>query len=402
MTELAYPVEERDAVYYPFIHLRDRAWLNGTLLYFPHLVRMVPEHYPLNDEPWVREYFETPGRRNRPLLRTVDFWQDEVRQAHARLAKKIEEDVGRDGAGFRKRFSHEAAVRSGAREFRISEDRLGGIGTDYSLHRVLRENDLVWYSSQGEFGIHPVLGEAIMATVAMSLAERDGMDVVTPAARVHDVLASRRSDSIYDALVRTLPASPPAKGELVDDLASIVLIGAFDVESLGPAEIARLHRDGEDLTTFRSELARHLATMTLPASPAAREELLRDKAADVLEEWRKHRLSFSAFGRKLFSKDALDLPKEAAAGVMGAVLAGSAVSLSAAAVGGMIVGVVWHAAKQALDLVGQARTSPYRWLNRIHKAGAKNLPTPLWESRIVIPPGPPDEGPAAGPGPHRD
>jgi hypothetical protein len=212
-------VKDRDAVYYPHIHMRDKSWLNGTLLCFPHLVRLVPETYPLSDAPWVKEYFDTIGRRNRPLLQTTNFWNDKVSAAQHMLATKIREDIEKSGQDFIGRFDLQTTERNYSKDsFRISQDRLtiGGIG---ELYQVLSEHNLVWQVSPNEFGIHPLLGEAIMATIAMAYAQPGGMDVVTPSGRIHDVLAARRAEIVYDTLVRGKPTEPVPAQELVDDLA---------------------------------------------------------------------------------------------------------------------------------------------------------------------------------------
>ena len=36
---------DRDALYYPFIHITDVNWLKATLLCFPRVRRMVPQSY---------------------------------------------------------------------------------------------------------------------------------------------------------------------------------------------------------------------------------------------------------------------------------------------------------------------------------------------------------------------
>ena len=36
---------DRDALYYPFIHITDVNWLKATLLCFPGVRRMVPQSY---------------------------------------------------------------------------------------------------------------------------------------------------------------------------------------------------------------------------------------------------------------------------------------------------------------------------------------------------------------------
>jgi len=380
-------VEDRDAVYYPYIHIRDRAWLNGTLLCFPHLMRMVPSSYPLRDDPWLREYFETAGRRNKPLLQTVDFWQDEVREVQGALAAKIEEDVEHHGLAFADRFKLPATlIEHGSKDsFQISQDRLIGIGASGRLYDVLRTNELIWRTSPDEFGIHPALGEAIMATVAMTLAARDGMDVVTPSGPVHDVLAARRAESVYDVLVRGEPVLPAHGPELVDDLASLVVVGAFNVAALSAKDLSKLHASGEDLGTFRAELAKHVASIPAMPNRVRREEYLQEKASDVLHHWHQHRLNISNFARSLYSTDALDIGESAAKDALEALIGGGLVSVASLGPG-LIVGVVWYAAKRGLHAVKQARESPYRWLSRIHKEGATLLHEPLWEYRVVAPP----------------
>jgi hypothetical protein len=90
---------------------------------------------------------------------------------------------------------------------------------------VPRRVDLA--ETPGEYGLHPQLGEAIMATFAMAVAVEQDMHVVTPSRRVHDVLATRAPELIYDVMVRGDRAEPPSPSELIDDLASLVVIGAF-------------------------------------------------------------------------------------------------------------------------------------------------------------------------------
>lgn len=372
-------LEDRDAVYYPYIHVRDKQWLNRTLLYFPHLVRMVPRDYRLRDALWVREYFDTLGRRDKPLLQTIDFWQEEVRNVQKVLAAKLQEDIEAQGPPFIERLNHAATLQHPSKDtFRISKDRLIGIGATCELYKVLMDNELIWEASAGEFGIHPVLGEAVMATVAMALAARDGMDVVTPRNELHDVLAARQADAIYDVLVRGKPAVPVHGPHLVDDLASLVVLDRFDVAPLSPKDIADLHKSGEDLAAFRSELAKLVAKIPAMSNRALREEYLREMAEVVLNEWQKRRLNLSNFARSLYSPDALDVGKDAAKVILGGLLGGAKISLASVGAG-LIVGVVWYAAERAVEVVQQAR--PYRWLSKIHKAGAT-----FQEYRVAAPP----------------
>ena len=52
-------IQDLDALYYPYINIRDEAWLKTTLLYFPHVVRMVPPNYRTNANGFMRTLTQT-------------------------------------------------------------------------------------------------------------------------------------------------------------------------------------------------------------------------------------------------------------------------------------------------------------------------------------------------------
>jgi hypothetical protein len=375
---------DRDAVYYPHIHIQDRTWLNTTLLWFPHLIRMVPENYPLRDESWLERYFHVLGRRNEPLLKTVDFWQANVLVAHNKLESNIKEDLANNKADFITRFNQDTTIKQHKRPdvFTISQDRLfntyGGLGA------LLTKYGLAWkIEDRPSFGVHPVLGEAIMATVAMAVAEPKGMDLVTSSGRVHDVLAEHRTDAIYEALVRGKPGGASSKGEeMAGDLASLVIMGAFDVAALTPEDISELHSNREDLADFRAAIAGHISDVPPMSDRNQREKYLHERAADVMHKWNEHRFNFSNYAKNLYSPDIGEVGEDAAKDILQSVLLGGAVSFASAGAG-LIVGVVWYAGKRALHDYGEAKKSPYRWLSRIHQKGAIKLPVPLWESHAA-------------------
>ncbi|MFJ2262847.1 hypothetical protein ACIOKD_31840 [Streptomyces sp. NPDC087844] len=37
------------AIYYPYIHVQDDTWLKAAALYWPHIGRIVPEDYPIQE-----------------------------------------------------------------------------------------------------------------------------------------------------------------------------------------------------------------------------------------------------------------------------------------------------------------------------------------------------------------
>lgn len=54
---------DRDALYYPYIHITNVDWLKSTLLSFPNMRRMVPSGYTPNDSKEIREFCEVNGPR---------------------------------------------------------------------------------------------------------------------------------------------------------------------------------------------------------------------------------------------------------------------------------------------------------------------------------------------------
>ena len=102
--------EDRDALYYPHIHIRDPKWLAGTLLIFPRVVRMVPDGFRPQDDLCVAEFAKQRGRRG-PLLDRIDLGYSETRQSLQLLLERFEAELNRDEAGFQQRFG-EVTARS--------------------------------------------------------------------------------------------------------------------------------------------------------------------------------------------------------------------------------------------------------------------------------------------------
>jgi hypothetical protein len=82
---------DRDALYYPFIHITDVNWLKATLLCFPGVRRMVPHDYVTSDSDEVREFCETVGPRHEPLLSRVNLFSPEATEAEENLLAKLKQ-----------------------------------------------------------------------------------------------------------------------------------------------------------------------------------------------------------------------------------------------------------------------------------------------------------------------
>jgi hypothetical protein len=102
----------RDALYYPYIHIRgDVAWLKATLICFPHIKRMVPRDFEVNDSDAVRPYTKALGARRQPLVGRVDLYDPTVAEAQMALGERLASDLERDELAVFERFSR-AATRS--------------------------------------------------------------------------------------------------------------------------------------------------------------------------------------------------------------------------------------------------------------------------------------------------
>src|SRR5687767_12293588 len=99
-------VMDQDALYYPYIHFRDEQWLRATLLYFPHIFRMVPPEYSLNDSEFVAQLARSKGRHGRPLIESYALNSFVAYQTGRRLADRLRTDS--KDPDFRSKFSQEA------------------------------------------------------------------------------------------------------------------------------------------------------------------------------------------------------------------------------------------------------------------------------------------------------
>ena len=99
---------DRDALYYPFIHITDVTWLKATLLCFPSVRRMVPQSYVPSDSAEIKEFCDIEGPRGVPLLTRVDLFSSEARAAEQRLLALLEEHDSK----IRARYSKAVTMRT--------------------------------------------------------------------------------------------------------------------------------------------------------------------------------------------------------------------------------------------------------------------------------------------------
>jgi hypothetical protein len=54
------------ALYYPYVHPRDEAWVKQALLYWPKIQRIVPDNYEMSDSPLLQLLVEEEILIDRP------------------------------------------------------------------------------------------------------------------------------------------------------------------------------------------------------------------------------------------------------------------------------------------------------------------------------------------------
>jgi hypothetical protein len=366
---------DRNALYYPYIHIRDVNWLKATLLCFRQVRRMVPPDFHLNDSDELKKFrnlaIEVGGERI-PLLAEERTDTPAVYQAQRRLVENLKhyEDI------LDLRFSQTAATKEFSSEwdsFQIHARKMPEL-MDYLQHRKV---PLAWPARKirsGEphlwFAVHPELGEAIMSVLAIAIAENKSLDIVTSSGTVHHALATLNEEAIVNNLLRhgaKAPASPVDKdSELTDELAEIVLTTSFDFKSLSAEQILELIKDGKDLRQFKRGLAEIVSSIPDIPDPVERKRRLEEAASEVIASWEKYRKGLPYFAAEALVK-AIDYKNPAVltsiiSGATSGILLASGIGLGVALL--TFTGVsIWRGYKEKTS-------SPFRFLSQIRDAGA--------------------------------
>jgi hypothetical protein len=382
-SDTAQSIALRGALYYPHIHLPDIDWVKGTLLAFGQLNRIVPPGFKPNDPPeiaWLRDY---PGPRNEPLVRAIEIKR--TYQAQDRLVaalRTVDPDVLDSRYNWWIRRSELAA---GWRHSRLDWYKLAS-----SLARFLQERALVT-ADPGDaeaFMVDPELAEAIMATIAISAARHDGLDIVTDSAPLHCALAALDEDVLLQSVVNPDSSAPttPTNLQATDQLVHIVMTTMFDLSDLTVESVAELVRDGHDLREFKARLASMAAAVPLDAAPERREALLKEVAQDVVDDWTRFRRRMPTVLRNALREGAADsaegwlkkvgdaataaAPHGTFAGVLAALGGVHLPTVALAAGVGIGVGATVHLFRAA---VGQGKNEPFHYLTQVERRGASLL-----------------------------
>ncbi|HEX7317760.1 MAG TPA: hypothetical protein VF297_27910 [Pyrinomonadaceae bacterium] len=367
---------DRDALYYPYIRIRDVNWLKATLLSFPHVYRMVPAGYELADDPRVRPFREVLGPRGRPLLIEAGTSQHTVVERQRALLNKIK---SHDPADF-ERF-----------KLARTQQELGEHYNSFEIHRgkmvelldYFAEENLAWPSRRANdpygdwYGVHPDLGKAVMSTLALAIADGYGLDIVTNDREVHHTAVTRDDDQIFDELVGREAGPAHAGVGGVDTLAELVITTTFDLSALDAERIAEIQKDGNGLQRFKNSLLPIVQGIPRMTDEQALLERYEQEAERVRKEWREYEKSLRWYGLKAIADVSEIKFPEVAAGIAAFAPLGIGAGL-AAAVG---LGLMVYGGVKVMRERRENVNKPLQYLSRIQDAGATLVLPPMIPSQ---------------------
>lgn len=396
-------VEDRDALYYPFIHFRNENWLRTALLFFPHVLRMVPPEFNFNDSKFVSELAQPKNDRDKPLVGSYLLNSYEAYQAGERLAARFNIDTA--NPEFCAKFNRQATAANFKHDgvFQIHRQKFAD-----ALRWSLEEANLIWQPSQPNRGdwlaVHPVIGEIVMSTAAAAAARGKGLDILTDTDRNHLITSTRNEDVIYNTLLGSSGEEAVGDderrptGQRIGDL---VIATNFDLSVLTSDDFVALSKERDALFDFRKLLAERSMRIPVMGDPDERDRRAKESASIIFDEWENKRKTWGRFLKRVFRVEAAGEAKGAATDLLkvfvptaagagatattGAAGAGGAAAAGGTAVGagtfaaigstflgavpGLAVGLIWYGVTTWRKLGEEEEGAPTRFLSRVVDKG---------------------------------
>jgi hypothetical protein len=338
-------------------------------------------------------FTQSPDNKREPQLVPANLFSGRVLAAQDRLATKLDADS--KDPNFVARYDASATEPLLMRDpvgFQIHVGKLSE-----KLKTVLLQSKLSWEPRMREsydYGsdyvqLHPRVGEAVMATLAVNCALGEGLDIVGDrrSGPLHRCLLEKEADTLYDAWLHPDSSSSEPMNATGEELFEVLLAVECDVSALTPQKLATLQDDREALEALIGRLREHAQQIPQMDPGRERQDFLDATSERIIGEWRADRANMSTFWRKFFGKDLVDTTAKFVEAVADKLLVGSlagpaAVGLAAnasatqmAAAGligggaGLVIGLVVHVGKSAVTAIEDARSSRYRYLSMMEEAG---------------------------------
>lgn len=374
---------EREALYYPYVHIRDDDWLKKTLLVFPGVVRMIADDFVPDDGPLVRALSQRGGRRQ--LMRRATLDSKPVRDAQKHLVALLENDLAEQGEPFRARFDKAAATALNRKTKSPFGFQMHLGKTSLPLAQLLQRERLAWKPDHPDrkeyFEMHPRIGQAVLGTIAVECARDQGLDIVAQSQddssrELNACLASTEIDVVYDTFVRDKPLVSAAANDETS-LLEVIVYCHCDVSRLDADALVALMDERDALRDLKAELEK-MTRVPAMRDPVEHRRRLQDEAADVLRRWTADRANLSGFARKIFAAESLSKGiSEVAKAAIEKVGLPIATATTAAAFGaplyasaaGLLVSFGVHAGFSAMAVRDERKHSPYRYLTSAAEKG---------------------------------
>lgn len=368
-------MELRDALYYPYIHFRDEAWVRSTLLFFPHILRMAPKQYGFRDSEFIRDLMDTEGVWGEPLVSTYPLDTPDAYRASSRLAERFRRDL--DDESFVRSFDREATLREFGNDdfFQIHRSKFS-----YVLANVLEDRGLIWrprsshHRREAWYAVHPRIGEVVMSTAAFAASKERGCHVLTDDNETHLISSRLDEDQLYDAILHDAGVFKRAEKVTGEQIGELVISTTFDLSRLTAADFAALSRNLDALYEFSALLSDEAQKIPEIGDAKTRDARAKEAATRIIDSWEDRRRTWGGFMKNLFKLDSLEEAKGMATdalqfGIVGGAAGTSLTGTLLGAVPGLAVGMVLHKAKAWKDAGSEGRRSPTHFLTKVSEHG---------------------------------
>ncbi|MFC6421936.1 DUF6236 family protein [Ornithinimicrobium tianjinense] len=284
----------QSALYYPYIHVRDDAWLKAAALYWKRVDRIVPRDYPTRDSRTVKVLGDELGfiESRRPGAAAVEasrLFLDllEVRGDELAASLRVQPDRGA------LREHHDAPVDGGLSPGgsigyifaeKLSTELISamvesglavGASDDHGRHRRLSMS----VGSANWIGMDSRLAATYMTVLTRLTADHFHLDPVTDVPLAHVAMDAMSVDEVARALLGEGMVSPVARPQTLQQRVAVLAI-----ESVIPRRIGLI--DATDIVRFRKRHEDLLGDFQKAVASAAQElrQLPEDVDSAILRE----------------------------------------------------------------------------------------------------------------------
>lgn len=383
-------IAEQDALFFPYVNFPSEMWLKGTLLFSPHVHRIVARGYqPRRDTAFMNE-LRGAVVNNVPLLGHAPIWSETARQAQMQLLERLRTDVAARGDVFLATFQKPAAraLALGDDGFQMHPGKLCG-----ELSHDLQQLGLAWVPDHPDdhayVEMHPAIGNTFLGAVAVACAADEGFGVIgdgedNASQKLNRFASTCDFDALYDELILQQQAKGVLKHAGAQDVVDVILSSHCDPANITLQDLIDLGGEREPIIKLKARL-QELAAQIPPMLNGERlQQRLEQCAVAALEEWEKDRPSFRGALKKFFGADLVKAGTDLLKGSIGKFVDGSIQAGSkglpagtgglAAAhylgpLGGFGVAIAVHGVTSVSSELMRGRASPYRYLSLAEKSG---------------------------------